>query len=125
MPGHLALGTELTEGSWYTLRLCLNVTLQSARLSADFKQQFLKAQASSTLQFRCSPLKMVQRGPKTHLIILRLFYMRVYATVCFNLYCDCFNLFCNVCVCGFCNVWVCVCMCVGVCVYVCVCVWVL
>jgi hypothetical protein len=51
-----------------------------------------------------------------HLIILWLFYLGISCTVCFNLYCGGFIVFCNV--------WVCVCVCVwggGVC-NVCVCV---
>jgi hypothetical protein len=47
-----------------------------------------------------------------HLIILWLFHLGVSCTVCFNLYCGGFILFCNVCVCvcmcGFCKVCVCV-----------------
>ena len=53
------------------------------------------------------------------LIILLLFHLGISCTVCFNLYCGGFILFCSVC--GFCNVWAscvraCVCVCVDVCV---------
>ena len=39
-----------------------------------------------------------------------LVFMEYCIGVCFNFYCGCFNLFCNVCICGFYNVWVCVCV---------------
>jgi hypothetical protein len=43
-----------------------------------------------------------------HLIILRPFNLGIFCTVCFNLYCGGFILFCNVCVCvcGFFVMWV-------------------
>jgi hypothetical protein len=53
-----------------------------------------------------------------YVIILWLFHLGISCTVCFNLYCGGFILFCNVCV------YVCVCVCVCVCVYVYVYVWV-
>ena len=53
-----------------------------------------------------------------HLIILWLFHLGISCTVCFNLYCGGFILFCNVCVC----VRACVCACARVCVRACVCV---